>query len=131
MTAASNSEARKRQQAREIPHPPATATNEGAVGAEVVGRLTEAERVQIGSAGDHHPEVCDCSSYVVDSGYAPENCCDGLLDTFAAVESILREHAERAWDEGATSVWEPLAYHAYTLGFYLDDNPYRQESTHD
>lgn len=99
--------------------------------AAIRGRLTEAQRVQIGSAGDHCPEVCDCSPYVVDSGYAPEDCCDGLLDTFAAVESILRAHAERAWDEGWAACSDWWCRNAIG-GAIPPPNPYaRQEPTDD
>lgn len=32
-----------------------------------------------------------------------------------------------AWDEGARAVWEPLAAHAWSLDYYLEDNPYRPD----
>lgn len=110
MTAASNSEARKRQQARETPQPPATATNEGAVGAEVVGRLTEAER-------DSLLDIVDEAEWhaVRDLGFDG----DELL---SVVESIVRDHAERAWDEGVRRCDE--AWHDRSAISVFDLNPY-------
>lgn len=52
--------------------------------------LTEDERKALHRAGDHHPDLCDCSAYVPDDGYqVDERACDRFIDTCAAVEGIL------------------------------------------
>jgi hypothetical protein len=81
----------------------------------------------LGRAGDHHPEVCDCSPYVTDGGFNPHDCCDGLRDTFAAVEQIIRERTPgiqaAAWDEGMS------AWRTYLDGGRVPPNPYRDSAT--
>jgi hypothetical protein len=64
----------------------------GGVKGEAVGvELTEAEREALFTAGDHHPDHCDCSAYVIEQAFAEDDCCGGLLDTIAATESIVAE----------------------------------------
>lgn len=52
-------------------------------------RLTDEEREELFQAGSHHPEHCACSAYVIEQAFAEDDCCQDLLDTFAAVERIL------------------------------------------
>lgn len=76
-------------------------------------RLTGEEREAIYLAGDHSPEMCDCSAYVMDPEFERDRCCDGLLDTFAAIERILStrfaEVTGRA-DRAERELREQIAY---------------------
>lgn len=52
--------------------------------------LNEDECEAIFSAGGiHHPDHCDCTAYVVEQVFAEDDCCEGLLETFDAVERII------------------------------------------
>ena len=52
---------------------------------------------------------------------------DALLAS-PALARMIREAKAEAWDEGVTRAWESLAAYAYTLDFYLDDNPYHDQT---
>ncbi len=53
---------------------------------DVTVALTNNERFALWQAGDHHPELCDCAG---DDWSADGEWCEGLEDTFAAVERII------------------------------------------
>lgn len=74
---------------RSAPAGPVDPTAGAVVHAPPRDALTLAEKERLFAAGDHHPDHCDCSAYVVENGFAADDCCEALLDTFAAVERLL------------------------------------------
>lgn len=66
-------------------------------------RLTDEERETLWRAGDHHPDQCDCDPWVIEQAFAEDCCCGPMVDTFAAVESLIaaRLDADRQWRGGA------------------------------
>lgn len=60
--------------------------------------LTEAERGQLFAAGDHHPDMCDCTGYAAEFEYAPdsEEVCEALVNTFVVVERIVAARVQAA-----------------------------------
>lgn len=81
--------------------------------------LTEAERVLIAEAGDHHPEVCDCRVYASDGGYPDHDICTGLGETYQAVERILADHLAAAEARGAQAVRERVEAWCSKTNAYL------------
>jgi hypothetical protein len=67
-------------------------------------RLTEDERAALWRAGDHHPDVCDCSPYMPESDDLDQEGCGQFYDTVHAVERILTAHRDAAEAERAALV---------------------------
>lgn len=93
-------------------HYPDSAPAVPADGARDAGRLSDDEREALFRAGDHHPQHCDCSAYVIEQAFAEDDCCVALNETFASVESILRdrlaEHDARVREQAAREAREAL-----------------------
>jgi hypothetical protein len=66
--------------------------------------LTAEEREEIYRAGDHHPDHCDCSAYVIEQAFAEDDCCQALLDTFDVVASIVAARVEEARTEDQATI---------------------------
>ncbi|MGH3973766.1 MAG: hypothetical protein ACRDS9_10645, partial [Pseudonocardiaceae bacterium] len=83
--------------------------------------LTEGDREALFTAGDHHPDQCDCTAFADEVGYVPgSEICDGLDDTYRVVERIVAARMARAWDAGFENGIDD--------GF-IADNPHRDAPT--
>lgn len=60
--------------------------------------LTPEEREALWRAGDHCPDLCDCTGYAEEVRYEPGfgEVCGGFEDTLEAVERIVAEHVAAA-----------------------------------
>lgn len=109
-------DARKRQQAHG-----ATETAPGDAqgsdrGADVVGRLSEAERAMSDTEGDAWDALHDDADIICTCGgcnyysptYDPDRECSLTTHIKAISAAIVHTHTERAWDEGANAAVEPV-----------------------
>jgi len=85
---AGNDGARGDARKRRVPQPD---PDGGITGVATRVALTEDECESLFTAGDHHPDHCDCSAYAIEQAFASDCCCEGLLDTIAATERIVAE----------------------------------------
>lgn len=90
--------------------------------------LTVAEKDLIVTAGDHHPDLCDCSPYAPENHWADVYICDGLADTCAAVRAVTKARVRAAkaasWDEGAI-----CRAQTHPSTSVMGRNPYREGAT--
>ena len=52
-------------------------------------KLSDAERVELWRASDHHPQHCDCSGYMPHDDEGDTEGCEAFYDTVAAVEKLM------------------------------------------
>lgn len=94
--------------------------------------LTEDDREALFTAGNHHPDHCDCTAFADEVGYGPgSEICDGLDDTYRVVERIVADRMAWAWSEGlhAGAPSEPVTRQQYVAWKADHPNPYQDEQT--